>query len=188
MAKRFTDTNKYRMPFIRGLQGAYKVFWDYLNHDCDHAGIWIVDFEVAQLFLGKDMVVNKSDALKYFNEGQTRVIEFDNASKWFILPFIEEQYGQLNENNRVHNSVIISLMKFNLLQKYKALISPLEGAKDKDKEKDKDKDKEKKKEEILKEERRKPQKPDPDAGRDEKTAIFINSLMAEEEIEDLTKK
>ena len=51
MAKRFTDTNKYKKPFIRGLQGAYKLFWDYLYHDCDHAGIWIVDFEIAQTYL-----------------------------------------------------------------------------------------------------------------------------------------
>ena len=132
MSKRFTDTNKYKKPFIRGLQGAYKLLWDYLYHDCDHAGIWIVDFDVAQIYIGQDMPVNKSDALKFFNEGEKRIIEFDNGKKWFIPSFIEFQYGELNEQNRAHNSVITILNKNNLY-KNKPLRSPLEGAKDKDK-------------------------------------------------------
>lgn len=135
MAKRFTDTNKYRKPFIRSLQGAYKLLWDYLYHDCDHAGIWIVDFEIAQLYIGIDMPVNKSDALKYFNYGEKRIIEFDNGKKWFIPSFIEFQYGILSESNRAHLSVITILKKYNLY-KNKPLISPLQGAKDKYKEKD----------------------------------------------------
>ena len=137
MAKRFTDTNKYKKPFIRGLQGAYKLLWDYLYHDCDHAGIWIVDFEVAQLYLGKDMPVNHEDALRYFNNDEKRIIEVDNGKKWFIPSFIEFQYGELNEQNRAHNSVI-QILKKNNLYKNRPLKSSLEGAMDKDKDKDKD--------------------------------------------------
>jgi hypothetical protein len=144
MAKRFTDTNKYKKPFIRGLQGAYKLLWDYLYHDCDHAGIWIVDFEVAQLYLGKDMPVNKTDALKYFNTDEQRIIEVDNGQRWFIPSFIDIQYGELSEVNRAHNSVLNILKTYNLLEKIKKenkpLPSPLKGAKDKDKDKDMVKD------------------------------------------------
>lgn len=140
MAKRFTDTNKYKKPFIRSLKGAYKLFWDYLYHDCDHAGIWIVDFDIAQIYLGIDMPVNKEDALKYFNKDEQRIIEFDNGSKWFIPSFIQFQYGELNEKNRAHNSVISILNKYNLLN-IKPHISPLQGGKDMDMDKDKDKDK-----------------------------------------------
>ncbi len=136
MAKRFTDTNKYKKPFIRGLPGAYKLFWDYLYHDCDHAGIWIVDFEIAQLYLGKDVPVNKIDALKFFNEGEERIIEFDEGKKWFIKPFIEFQYGILNQQNRVHNSIILELERYNF---NKGLIRALQGLKDKEKDKDMDK-------------------------------------------------
>ena len=140
MPKRFTDTNKYKKPFIRGLQGPYKLLWDYLYHDCDHAGIWIVDFEIAQLYLGNDMPVNKIDALKYFNNGEKRIIEFDEGKKWFIKPFIEFQYGILNKDNRVHNSIILELDKYKI---QKGLISSLQGAKEKEQDKDKDKDKDK---------------------------------------------
>ena len=135
MAKRFTDTNKYKNPFIRGLQGSYKLLWDYIYHDCDHAGIWIVDFDIAQVYLGADMPVNKSDALKYFNNGEIRIIEISGGSEWFIVPFIEFQYGELNEQNRVHGSIIQILKKHNLYDNNKGLVSPFNGAKDKDKDK-----------------------------------------------------
>jgi hypothetical protein len=138
MAKRFTDTEKYKKQFIRGLPGPYKLLWDYLYHDCDHAGIWQVDFEVAQIYLGKDMPVNQTDALKLFNKDEERIVILNNGSKWFIKPFVDFQYGELNSDNRVHHSVITALKKEGA---YKGLTSPLQRAKDKDKEKDKDKDK-----------------------------------------------
>jgi hypothetical protein len=141
MAKRFTDTDKYKKPFIRGLQGAYKLLWDYLYHSCDHAGIWIVDFEIAQIYLGQDMQVNKKDALKYFNNGEQRIIEIDD-NKWFIPSFVEFQYGELNEENRAHNSVLNILHKYNLIND-KGLITGLQACKDKDKDKDKVKVKDK---------------------------------------------
>ena len=140
MAKRFTDTNKYKKPFIRGLQGAYKLLWDYLYHECDHAGFWIVDFEIAQLYLGQDMQVNRIDALKYFNTDGKRIVEVDKGHRWFIPSFIDFQYGDLNEANRAHNSVITILKKYNLYKQKKPLISPLYGAMDKDKDMDMVKD------------------------------------------------
>lgn len=138
MAKRFTDTDKYKKPFIRGLKGAYKLLWDYLYHDCNHAGIWIVDFDIAQIYLGSDMQVNKEDALKYFNKDEERVIEFEKG-KWFIPSFIDFQYGELSQNNRAHNSVINILSKNNLINN-KGLVRGLYDPKDKDKDKNMDKD------------------------------------------------
>ncbi len=136
MSKRFTDTEKYKKVFVRGLQGAYKLLWDYIYHDCNHAGIWYADFEVAQIYLGKDMPVNKEDALKFFNNGKERIIVLPN-DKWFMKSFVEFQYGKLNAENKVHKSVLNELSRSGVT---KVLASSLEGAKDKDKEKDKDKD------------------------------------------------
>lgn len=151
MAKRFTDTNKYKKPFIRGLQGAYKLLWDFLYHDCDHAGIWIVDFEIAQSYIGKDMPVNAKHALTYFNDEEIRIIEIDGGKKWFIPSFIEFQYGQLSEKNRAHVSVISILLKHQLIDSSlkikinKPHTSPLQGGKDKDMDKELDTEKEKEK-------------------------------------------
>jgi len=141
MAKRFTDTEKYKKPFTRGLQGAYKLLWDYLYHDCDHAGIWIVDFEIAQIYLGSDMPVDKKSALEYFNSDEQRIIEFSKKEKWFIPGFVDFQYGKLNPKNKAHNSVIKLLEKYNLFEEYnKGLTRGLNASKDKDKELDKDMD------------------------------------------------
>ena len=142
IAKRFTDTNKYKKPFIRGLLGAYKILWDYLYHSCDHAGIWIVDFEIAQIYVGNDMPINEADALKYFNVDEIRILVISDGKKWFIIPFIQFQYGELNPANRAHKSVL-DILKNNSI---KPLIYTLQGCKDMDMDMDMDKVKERKKE------------------------------------------
>lgn len=136
MAKRFTDTDKYKKRFIRGLPGPYKLFWDYLYHDCDHAGIWQVDFEVAQIYLGKDMPVSKDEALSLFNKDEERVVVLNGGSKWFIKSFVDFQYGELNPDNRVHHSILTLLKKEGI----KGLTRGLQASTDKDKDKDKDKE------------------------------------------------
>lgn len=139
MAKRFTDADKWKKPFIRGLQGAYKLLWFYILDDCDHAGIWQVDFDVAQIRIGVE--VEEKQALLFFIG---KVISFSNGEKWLIPDFIEFQYGNLNPENRAHNSVINLLKKYHLIdEENKVLISSLQGAKDKEQDKDMDKVKDK---------------------------------------------
>lgn len=142
MAKRFTDTDKYKKPFIRGLKGAYKLLWDYLYHECDNSGVWIVDFDIAQIYLGFDMPVSKSEALEVFNKDEVKIIEIDGGKKWFIPSFLTFQYGELSPENRFHKSVLLKLSQ-NGIDLNKPLTSPLQGAMDKDKYKDKDKEQEK---------------------------------------------
>lgn len=139
MGKRFTDTEKYKKDFIRRLPGPYKLLWDYLYHDCSFAGIWHVDFEVAQIRIGKDMSVTKETALKLFNEDEERIVVLNKGNKWFIKPFITFQYGELNPINKLHLGVMRELSKEGVSMGDKC---PIDGAKDKYKEKDKDKDKE----------------------------------------------
>jgi hypothetical protein len=138
MAKRFTDTEKWKKPFIRGLQGPYKLLWLYICDDCDHAGIWQVDMDVAQIRIGEE--INLNQAIKSFED---KIIIFDKGNKWFIPSFVEFQYPSgLNPENRSHNSVIILLEKYNLrIPKNKPLISPSEGCKDMVKDMDMVKDK-----------------------------------------------
>jgi hypothetical protein len=137
MAKRFTDTEKWKKPFIRGLQGAYKLLWLYICDDCDHAGIWQVDIEVAAIRIGEK--IDLKEAIKSFDE---KIIIIDKGNKWFIPSFLEFQYPSgLNSDNRAHNSVIILLEKYNLrISNNKPLISPSEGSMDMDMVKDMDMD------------------------------------------------
>jgi len=116
-----------------------KLFWFYLLDNCDHAGIWEVDIELASFQMG--VKLDETRILKVFNR---KIVPF-KTDKWFVPKFIVYQYGELNENNRVHNSVINILNKYGL---YKGRVSPLQGVKDKDKDKDKVKDKDKKSKKV----------------------------------------
>lgn len=128
MAKRFTDTDKWKKPFIKSLPASYKLFWLFLTDDINHAGIWEVDTEIAQLRIGTKVDINK--AIELFKD---KIVVFDEGTKWFIPDFILFQYGtELNAKNKVHLSVLRLLNKYNLM----GHLSPLLGVKDKDKDKD----------------------------------------------------
>jgi hypothetical protein len=134
MAKRFTDTDKWKKPFIKSIPAAYKLLWFYITDDCDHAGIWHTDFDVALIRTGVE--ITEKEAIKIYGD---KIVVFDNGMKWFIPSFIEFQYGELKENNRAHESVINILKRYKLI-KNKGLTTPLQGCKDKDKDMDMDKD------------------------------------------------
>jgi hypothetical protein len=145
MAKRFTDTDKWKKPFIKTLKAPYKLLWLYILDDCDHSGMWQVDIEVAQIRIGE--TIDLREAANVFGD---KITVLENGEKWFIQDFIDFQYGQLNPENRAHKSVL------NLLDKYKnkGLTSSLQGAKDKEQDKDMVKVMDKEKEQDI-EERRK---------------------------------
>lgn len=144
MAKRFTDTDKWKRPWYRNLPPAMRELWSYILDNCDHAGVWVEDLQGASLLLA--LPLTRTDYETFLGPKFVRVA----PDKVFIPSFIEFQYGSLNESNRAHRSVINLLARLNInpstLEKEapsKPLVSPSQGAKDKDKDQDKDKDKEK---------------------------------------------
>lgn len=136
MAKRFTDTDKWKKQSLKSMPAAYKLLWLYICDDCDNAGIWHADFEIAEIRIGSP--VEKEEAIKIFAE---KIIVFDNGEKWFVPGFIEFQYGELNPKNKAHESVLKKLQKYKLLEKLWGIQAPSVGAKymDMDKEMDKEK-------------------------------------------------
>lgn len=137
MAKRLTDTEKWKKQFVRSLPAPYKLLYFYVLDACDHAGIWDVDIEVAQLYTGSKL--DETKAIQLFDG---KIMVMGGGAKWFLPDFIAFQYGELNENNNAHKSVIKRLNKWALLdQKNEVLVSPSSGALDKDKDKEVVKDK-----------------------------------------------
>lgn len=138
MAKRFTDTEKWKKKWYRKLIPAHKVFWEYLRDNCDKSGIWEVDYELAEIFIGADL--NVEEVKKEFRK---QYIEIDGGKRWFIIDFIEFQYGTLNPNNPAHKNVYKELLERGLINSdgtIKELQSPIEaplqGAKAKVKDKE----------------------------------------------------
>lgn len=123
MAKRFTDTGKWKKGLLRSLPPYVKLLWLYIIDECDHAGIWNVEWEVMELRLG--IKIDRDETINFLAE---KIQVFDGGQKWFIPDFISFQYGVLNPTNRVHKSILELLSKY----KNKGLASPLQGAKDKD--------------------------------------------------------
>lgn len=146
MAKRFIDTDLFKKKFIRDLDGTYKLLWIYIINDCNHAGIWEPDFEVASIRIG--VTVYEDQALKKFGD---KVVQINGGEKWFFPSFIQFQYPSgLNPKNNAHISVISILERYKIKDLTSPSLDPNLGAMvmDKDMVKVKSMDKEKVKEEV----------------------------------------
>jgi hypothetical protein len=135
MAKRMSDTEKWKKPFIKGLPPEYKLLWLYILDECNIAGIWEAEFEIAQIRLGVQLSPEK--ALRLYKD---KVVAVDNGSKWFILGFIAFQYGELTPKNKMYNSIVSILFKSKIEKAKWGINAPSDGAKDKVKDIIKDKD------------------------------------------------
>ncbi len=111
MSKRFTETEIWKDPWFRKLPCKYKMFWKYITEQCDEAGIWKPDFELASFYIGEEIDIN--EATKVFNEGKQRIIVLDNRG-FLICDFISFQYGELKRDYNPHKKAITLLDKRNL--------------------------------------------------------------------------
>jgi len=110
MSKRFTDTEKWKDEWFADLDPEIKLFYLYILDTCDHAGVWKVNFRLAEFSMG--VKIDKDAALKSFN-GRVIQIGFD---KWCVTKFITFQYGKtLNLRNNSHRGAL-KLLEFHGLE------------------------------------------------------------------------
>ena len=128
MAKRFTDNEKWKDAWFMDLPSKYKLFWLYILDECNHAGIWKVNFKVASFYIGEHLEYSEVERIL---KSRIKIL---NSEYWYIEKFIKYQYkcdeNSLNPSNKAHLSVIKLLNEYEII---KPLTSPLEGVKDKDK-------------------------------------------------------
>ncbi len=113
MAKRFTDSEKYKHRWLRELSPEGKLIWDYLIHVCDHAGVWPEDYPQASFALGLE--VTKEGLEELFGQRIIRI----SGDKLFIPSFVRFQYSvtqklPLNETNKAHLGVIRQLERYGI--------------------------------------------------------------------------
>lgn len=117
-----------------------------MRDTCDHAGVWEVDFESAAFHVGAKL--DRDDLTAAFAK---QFYPFAGGKRWFIVDFIEFQYGTLKETNNAHASVVSILKKHGIWEIYQTkafydkdlapdqpLTSPSPGALDMDMDQDKD--------------------------------------------------
>lgn len=130
--KRFTETDKWKDPWFRRLDGRLKLLWLWLCDQCDHAGIIDPDMELAAFQIG--VVVSEMD----FAAFDGRLEKLENG-KYMLTKFIDFQYGELSVDCRAHGPVFKSLENNRVSKGYPKGIHTLKDIyKDKDKDKDKD--------------------------------------------------
>ena len=132
MAKRLTDTEKWNDDWYISLSNDYRIIWQWLLDNCNHAGICKRSIRLLNLMCNTSV---SEDELVSAMDG--RIVLKDN--NWFIPKFLKFQYSSLNSNRPVIISVVKELEKHNLL----AMIPESFGndyliIKDKSKDKDKD--------------------------------------------------
>jgi len=112
MAKRFTETEKWKDPWFSNLTNDEKIVWLFLLDDCNHAGIWQVNlrrlnFECRTNYSLRDIM----------NFLENRICEI-SEEKWFIPKFISFQYPKFPNGSPTIKSAIKMLDKEGLIQYY----------------------------------------------------------------------
>lgn len=107
--KRFTENTKWMDPWFMELAPGDKLFWHYLCDTCDCAGVWKVNWRLAEFQTGL-----KLDPKETFSTFRARVEPLPGGY-WWIRKFVVFQYGTLSERCIPHKKVIESLKQHGLL-------------------------------------------------------------------------
>ncbi len=147
MAKRFTDSQKWNDDWYISLTNDYKVIWQWLLDNCNHAGICKRSMSLLNLMCKTN--IQEKELVKIM-EG--RIIIINN--NWFIPKFLKFQYSTLLSAKPAIVSVVKELFSndciklipksfgndYVIISKSFNNHSPIVKDKDKDKDKDTDKD------------------------------------------------
>ena len=103
MAKRFTDSDKWRDPWFYDLTPVNKLFWIFLLDNCDHAGIWKINWNMTVVAIGDR---------PNLSEFKDRIIKISEG-KYFIPKFLTYQYGKdwLNSQAKAKTSAMKLLVE-----------------------------------------------------------------------------
>lgn len=127
MAKRFIETGFFKSPFVRSLKAPLKTLYCFIICDCDGAGIWTVDHEIASVYIGHQFTF---DEVKKAFIDSGKAIDLKDG-RWFFPDFLEHQYPSgLSATNPAHKNFVFSLNSYGLLDdKLKPLPRPSQGSK-----------------------------------------------------------
>ncbi len=137
--KRFTDAEKWRDPWFRGLPYGVKLAWLYLCDTCDAAGVWRVDPEGFAFETGLDCMDLTLDALR--KSLGDRVVALD-ADRWLLVKFVAFQYPRGLSPASKPQKAVLDLLSRHSLTLSNGTVTLLRRVQDKETEKEKDTDKE----------------------------------------------
>jgi hypothetical protein len=105
MAKRFTDSDKWRDPWFSELKGDKQLFFLFVLDTCDCAGIWKEQLKYFEFLTG--IKITAKDIETHFS---SKIIGIGERI-YFVPKFIYFQYGELRpDKNAAHRGVVKSLV------------------------------------------------------------------------------
>lgn len=105
MAKRFTDSEKWKDDWFSELRIESKLLWLFMLDTCDHAGIWKDQLKYFNYINGTELTLSNIK-----DDFSDRVMEI-RPSVFFIPKFISFQYPNFNpDKNNAHKGVLKSLL------------------------------------------------------------------------------
>jgi hypothetical protein len=131
MTRRYTESEKWKDTWFRKLSPSEKLFLLYLYDECDVAGFWEIDTELASFQTGLSSI-EIIEAMK----GLSRACEINGENLW-VKRFVRYQQPTypLNPANNAHKTIIQKLeAKSGFSENVdrvligKGLVSPYEGA------------------------------------------------------------
>ncbi len=134
--KRFTDTDKWCDSWFRKLKPVDKCFWEFILDRCDNAGVWKVDLEAAEFFIGSKL--DKERIMEVFS-GRIKDI---GRGRWWVPAFISFQCGELSETCIPHKKIVLKLKEHGLYDEYKTTLQPRVETTLKEEEEEEDKEEE----------------------------------------------
>lgn len=143
MAKRFTETDKWKDKWFRSLRPEYKLAYLYLLDNCDPAGVIDIDEELAEFQIGMAI-----DWDSFFRLAENRITKIRNGKRW-ITKFIDYQYTNLGDSNAhipVKKSIERNDLPYENPRVREGFAKGLRRSQVKEKEKEKETDKEKEQE------------------------------------------
>ncbi len=132
--KRFTDTDKWRDPWFRKLSAGAKLAFLFIVDNCDNAGVWDADMELANFSIGMEIPWEK------VRESLGERMEVLKSGKWHLKKFVNFQCGELSEECKPHAAVIRLLNKHGIQRVSKEYPKGIHTLKEKDQDKDKERD------------------------------------------------
>lgn len=106
MAKRFTDTEKWKDEWYLSLSNDYRIIWQWLLDNCDHAGICKRSIWLLNTMCRVDLDEEKLIAIM-----SGRVVAV--GDNWFIPKFLKFQYSTLHSKKPAIVSVVKRLVETN---------------------------------------------------------------------------
>lgn len=104
MAKRLTDTEKWNDDWYLSLNNDYRIIWQWLLDNCNHAGICKRSIKLVNFMCNTS--ISEKELIEVMDG---RLIAIDND--WFIPKFLKFQYSTLQSQKPVIKSVVKELRK-----------------------------------------------------------------------------